>query len=77
MTVVRRPLRLALDRKAPADSGQSRWNRIWHGDNSVYSAGRIDAYACAACGYTELYTCDLDELRHNPDSGVHLLEPPA
>jgi predicted nucleic-acid-binding Zn-ribbon protein len=41
---------------------------------SRYDAGSVDAYVCAACGYSELYWRGLDALQHNPSSGVHMLD---
>lgn len=41
-----------------------------------YDAGHVDAYVCAACGYTELYWQGFQALRHNPQDGVHLIEAP-
>ncbi|MFO0663988.1 MAG: hypothetical protein U0174_08555 [Polyangiaceae bacterium] len=39
-----------------------------------YDAGCIDAYVCAACGFSELYWSGLEGLQPSPPSGVHLLE---
>jgi predicted nucleic-acid-binding Zn-ribbon protein len=40
-------------------------------------AGRLELYACADCGYSELYARDLDKLpalADRPDANVTLLE---
>ncbi|MBS2018113.1 MAG: hypothetical protein JST00_34900 [Deltaproteobacteria bacterium] len=55
----------AVDRKglrAPGDAFMT-----------AYEGGHVDAYICAACGFTELYWQGVDTLRHNPADGVHLL----
>jgi hypothetical protein len=46
-----------------------------HGDRfpTLYEGGHVDAYVCAACGYTELYWKGFEALRHYPPDGVHLL----
>lgn len=48
---------------------------VWSGDGSKhYDAGAIDAYVCAACGFTELWSRDLDNLAHHPEDGVHFID---
>jgi predicted nucleic-acid-binding Zn-ribbon protein len=44
---------------------------------TAYDGGHVDAYVCAACGYTELYWQGFEALRHNPEKGVHLLVGPV
>jgi hypothetical protein len=44
---------------------------------TAYDGGHVDAYVCAACGYTELYWQGYERLLHNPQDGVHLLEAPT
>ena len=39
-----------------------------------YTAGGVDIYACAECTYSELWSRGLDELEHNPDEGVELID---
>lgn len=72
-----RPLRLALARKVANPPEQGALQRIWHGSQDSYDAGVIDAYVCAQCGYTELYARDIEELEHNPEDGVHLIDTTA
>jgi hypothetical protein len=47
-------------------------------DGSVWSGylplGPISAYVCAACGFTELYTNKLEQLRANPPEGIHFID---
>ena len=73
-TLVKRLLRLAVDRNKAHASEQSTWNRVMYGDDTVYGAGHFDAYTCAGCGYSELYAQDFQALDHNPASGVHLMD---
>lgn len=60
------PLRAAVRRADPQVPG-------FFGKPGTYTAGFVDAYICAGCGYTELWAQDLDELVDNPEAGVHLL----
>lgn len=46
----------------------------WLGVEDSYDAGYTDAWICAHCGFTELWTRDLKGLVHNPEGGVHLLD---
>lgn len=39
----------------------------------AYDAGSVDAYVCAACGFSELYWSGLEQLQPNKEAGVHLL----
>ena len=61
------PLRAAVRRPDPSQTG-------FLGQPRTYTAGTVEAFICAQCGYTELWTRDLDELVHNPAAGVHLLD---
>ncbi|MBW2526141.1 MAG: hypothetical protein JRI23_18310 [Deltaproteobacteria bacterium] len=61
------PLRAVVRRSDPNKPG-------FFGKPGTYSAGYVDAFICGKCGYTELWTRDLDELVHNPAAGVHLLD---
>lgn len=72
--VFHRPILLALGRKLAKAPTLGTLERIWHGPQDSYDAGTIDAWACAECGYTELWSRDLDKLEHNPDDGVHLVD---
>ncbi|MEU0558013.1 hypothetical protein [Dactylosporangium sp. NPDC006015] len=44
-------------------------------------AGRFEVWICAACGYTEWYSLQVNEmlawLTHNPRSGVHYYDADA
>lgn len=63
------PLRIVARRPGPAEGGF-----FGLGTQGHYDAGRTDAWICAGCGYTELWTASIEGLVHNPEAGVHLLE---
>jgi len=64
-------LRAAVSRRTPPMQQAG----FWAGDGSdVYDAGYVDAFICAACGYTELWSRELQGLVHNPASGVHFID---
>jgi hypothetical protein len=67
------PLRVAGRKTVP-----TRTATTWRDDGSTYyDAGFVDAYICAACGYTELWSHGLEDLVHNPVAGVHLVDASA
>jgi predicted nucleic-acid-binding Zn-ribbon protein len=41
---------------------------------SKLRVGTLDAWICAACGYTELWAKELNRLKHAPERGVRLIE---
>ena len=68
------PIMLAVGRTTPATREPS----TWKGDGSTtYNAGVVDAWVCAGCGYTELWSRGLESLVHNPDNGVYLIDATA
>jgi predicted nucleic-acid-binding Zn-ribbon protein len=48
------PLHVAIDEPEPADKGM-----FWIGDGA---SGEVQAWICSQCGYTELYTDNLEKL---------------
>jgi predicted nucleic-acid-binding Zn-ribbon protein len=38
------------------------------------AAGKLDAWICAECGFTELWAADLHKLVHAPERGVRLIQ---
>lgn len=45
------------------------------GDGSeLQDIGQIDAWVCATCGYTELWSNGYQHLMHNPKKGVHFVD---
>lgn len=62
------PLRIVAKRPGPTKKG-------WLGEAAAfYDAGKTDAWICAGCGYTELWTANFESLVHNPAGGVHLVD---
>jgi predicted nucleic-acid-binding Zn-ribbon protein len=43
----------------------------WRG---LESSGGFEAFICNGCGYTEWYAHGLDELKHDPQEGVQLID---
>ena len=65
------PLRVAVGVRTPPTQEPS-W---FEGDGSQwFDAGKVEAWVCAKCGYTELWSRDFGALRHLPESGVHLVD---
>ena len=44
---------------------------FWSGGKGV---GNLQLYACAGCGFSELYALGLDDLVADPDMGVHFVD---
>lgn len=67
-------LRVAAERWTPPVGEPKK--SFWGSDDGskLYSAGFIEAWVCAACGFTELWSTELEGLVPNPESGVHLVE---
>jgi len=65
------PLMLAVTRQwtPPTKPGG-----FWGDGSEVQDVGQIDAWICAACGYTELWSTGHQQLVHNPSKGIHLVD---
>jgi hypothetical protein len=65
------PLMLAIARQStpPTTPGG-----FWGDGSKVRDIGHIDAWICAACGYTELWSNGYQQLVHNPRKGVHFVD---
>ena len=71
------PWRLVHQRQTPPRRPpREKWS-LWSGyDTGVesYTTGLVDAYVCAACGYTEFWSHGFEKLEHNPESGIHFID---
>lgn len=74
------PLLLAQGRYAAPDGTEEKKGfldrPLFGGDHQgeQYWAGSIDAWLCAACGYTEFWSHSFEKLSHNPADGVHFID---
>ena len=57
--------------KSPSDIGVAVRGSTWRGFRAV---GGYETFTCAGCGYTEWYAHGLEDLRDDPDQGVHLID---
>lgn len=46
-------------------------DKLWGGHTPT---GAFDLYACAGCGYSELWARDIERMKPKPDEGVHLID---
>jgi predicted nucleic-acid-binding Zn-ribbon protein len=67
----KRPLMVAVAVRTPPTQEPG-----WFSDDGPerFDAGQVEAWVCAKCGYTELWSRDFEALRHLPESGVHLID---
>ena len=66
------PLMLAIYRKTLPTHKPKGW--LKDDGSRSYDAGSVDAWVCASCGYTEMWSSGMEDLVANPKSGVHLLD---
>ncbi len=65
------PIRLSF-RRAARRRRKSFWD--FRSIRKGPQTGFIDAWVCDACGYTELYARDFEELKHEPEHGIHFVD---
>jgi predicted nucleic-acid-binding Zn-ribbon protein len=55
----------------PSEVGVLVAGSVWRGYKAI---GGYETFSCARCGYTEWYAHGLEELRHDPAQGIHLID---
>jgi predicted nucleic-acid-binding Zn-ribbon protein len=65
------PVRERGQQYRPSPLGPAYEKNVW---GQFRNTGAFEVFICVGCGYTEWYTTELDQLRHDPQNGITLID---